>query len=186
MKRWLHFVGIGLALGLFTEFVLRLVAGVNPPAFGAALLFYPAILTAAYALHRLLSRGPPRRWADLAHYFGCGLAGLWVEWNLLGNGPDSNAFQLGMFAMWTTFCFGPRVLTRDAPAARHLRRPFWRAFVVTAVVIVVAVALAPDRQAKLVTAVLTLSGTNIAWSGWLLVTALRDSGTPGAPRAARG
>ena len=37
MKRFLHFLLIGLVLGLFTEALLKLIAGINPPAFIVAI-----------------------------------------------------------------------------------------------------------------------------------------------------
>lgn len=118
MKHYLRFVAIGLVLGLFTEIVFRLIATVNPKAFLAAVFLYPVILTLAYAAHKLIGRVISPQWrGDVLHYLACGLCGLGVEWILLGNGPDSNAFQLGMFGMWTTFCFGPRVLTRESPSS---------------------------------------------------------------------
>ena len=44
--RYFQFLGIGLILGLFTEVQLKLVAGINPPAFIVALFAYPVIVTA--------------------------------------------------------------------------------------------------------------------------------------------
>ena len=92
MGGYLHFLAIGLILGLFTEVQLKLIAGINPPAFAIALAAYPVILTLFY----LLSRNIRPSWkGDLTFYFLVGLAGLAFEWFLLGNGPQSNALQAG-------------------------------------------------------------------------------------------
>ncbi len=174
MKHYLRFVAIGLVLGLFTEIVFRLIATVNPKAFLAAVFLYPVILTLAYAAHKLIGRVISPQWrGDVLHYLACGLCGLGVEWILLGNGPDSNAFQLGMFGMWTTFCFGPRVLTRESPSSAGARRKFWLAFGLVAVLSTAIVHLTKNPDAKFVIAVLGLSATNIVWSVWLLVIAWR-------------
>lgn len=170
MGGYLHFLAIGLILGLFTEVQLKLIAGINPPAFAIALAAYPVILTLFY----LLSRNIRPSWrGDLTYYLLVGVAGLAFEWFLLGNGPQSNALQWGMFAMWTTFGFGPRILTRPAPTIRCGARWFWLAFAVAAVPLTVGVALSSDPGAKVVIAVFGLSGTYLLWSLWLLVLAWR-------------
>ena len=115
MTPYLRFLVIGLVLGLFTEFQLKLIARVNTSAFISALFLYPVILTVSHAAHKFIDRRILSQWkGDILHYMAAGIGGLGVEWVLLGYGPGSNAYQLGMFAMWTTFCFGPRVLTRDS------------------------------------------------------------------------
>lgn len=172
--RSLQFLLIGLVLGLFTEVQLKLVAGINPPAFIVALFAYPVIVTVSYAGSRLLDRFVSSTWrGDVLHYAVAGFGGLAIEWVLLGNGPGSNAIQLGMFAMWTTFCFGPRILTRDSPLIKKARGRFWGAFATAAVLLTAVVLLAPSPKAKIVITVLGLSGTYMVWSGWLLILGWR-------------
>lgn len=172
MRHYLRFLLIGLVLGLLTEAELKLVAGVKPEAFPITLAAYPVIVTLFYGLSRLLDRTVPSVWiGDLLHYAATGIGGLAIEWTLLGNGPGSNALQIGMFAMWTTFGFGPRVLARNAAQRAPGRRRFWIAFAVAAVLITAAILLAGTPQAKLLTAVFGLSGTNALWSLWLLALA---------------
>lgn len=171
MRRYLHFLAVGLILGLFTEAQLKLVAGINPPAFLIALAAYPVILTVFY----VLSRNIGESWkGDLTYYVAVGLAGLAFEWFLLGNGPQSKALQWGMFAMWTTFGFGPRVLTRPSPAIKRGARWFWLAFAVAAAVLTAGLLLAAGHGPKVVIAVFGLSGTYVLWSLWLLVLAWRS------------
>ena len=169
---YLRFLVIGLVLGLYTEVQFKLIARVNVQAFLSALVLYPVILTVAYAAQKYIDRIRISSWkADVLCYMAAGIGGLAVEWGLLGNGPGSNANQLGMFAMWTTFCFGPRVLTRDTSVPQAARRTFWRAFGLTAVLLTGIVLLTQNPEAKIVIAVWGLSATYIAWSGWLLVLA---------------
>ncbi|MFV1996011.1 MAG: hypothetical protein ACC661_11305, partial [Verrucomicrobiales bacterium] len=97
-----------------------------------------------------------------------GLGGLAVEWGVLGNGPQSNAFQPGMFGMWTTFCFGPRVLSRPSPPNAKGKRRFWIAFGITAIPLTASILLTPDPKARLVVAVLGLTASYMIWSVWLL------------------
>lgn len=179
MKAYLRFLSIGLVLGLFTEFIFRIVATSNPKAFVSAVFFYPLILTFAFAAHKLVNRVVVSQWGgDITHYLLCGICGLGVEWIFLGNGPGSNAFQLGMFAMWTTFCFGPRILTRDDSPIDKSRRKFWKAFGFTAILCFVIIMLIKKPDARFVVAVLGLSVTNIVWSAWLLLMARRTSQLP--------
>jgi hypothetical protein len=43
-----------------------------------------------------------------------------------------------MFAMWTTFYFGPRILARDRPGIAPARRKLWTAFAVSAAALTAA------------------------------------------------
>ena len=175
MKTYLRFLLAGLTLGLFTEIEFKLVAGINPRSFIIAVFCYPVIVSLAYLGSRFLDRVVSSTWkGDVLHYIASGLGGLAVEWTLLGNGPESNAFQLGMFAMWTTFCTGPRVLTRDSPLMKKARRRFWTAFALAAVLLTTLVLLAPAPNARLVIAVVGSSGLNMVWSIWLLILGWRS------------
>ena len=170
MKTYFKFLGIGLVLGLFLEVELKLVAGVHPKGFIVTLFAYPMLITLFYAWSRTIDKIVASTWrGDILHYLTVGFVGLAFEWVLLGNGPGSNAFQLGMFAMWTTWGFGPRILTRDSPAAGKRYLSFWRAFIIVAVVLTVAILLLSDPKAKLVVSIVALSITYIIWSLLLLV-----------------
>lgn len=168
MQFYLRFLIVGLILGLFTEIELKLVAGIKPSAFVPALFLYPIIVSMAFVASRFIDRAVSSRWkGDLLHYVGAGIAGLAIEWILLGNGPGSNAFQLGMFAMWTTFCFGPRILARDPMVGSPRARRFWIAFAIASTLLTIAVLVATGKP-KVVVAVLGLSAAYIMWSLWLL------------------
>ncbi len=174
MRTYGRFLAVGLTLGLFTEFVLKLVARAKPSGFVIVVIAYPIIVSFAYAASRLIDHIVASRWiGDMLHYAGSGIGGMAIEWTLLGNGPGSNAFQLGMFAMWTTFCFGPRILTRETVIATPRARRFWIAFVLIGTLITVAV-LAATGKPKIVLAVLTLSAAYLLWSLWLLRLAYQD------------
>ena len=177
---------MGLILGLFTEMQLKLVAGVKPEGLLIAVVTYPILVTASYLASRLLDRRIRSTWrADLSHYFAFGVFGMAFEWFLLGNGPGSNANQLGMWAMWTTFGFGPRVLTRALAETRKLRRNFWIAFGLVAVALTVGGLLIPASNARIVVVILALVGSYVVWSLWLLVIAWRGRGPLAGRRTAR-
>ena len=181
MRHWLRFVCIGLLLGLATEAEFKLVAGINPRAFIVTRFAYPVILTLSYLGHRVVNRCLRSVWrGDVLHYAASGIGRLAIEWTLLGNHPGSNALQLGMFAVWTTFCFGPRVLTREALMLHTSRRRFWLAFGAVTAALTAIIALAPSREAKVVLAVLGLSGANMVWSVWLLAMAWRSRRVSGS------
>ena len=168
MKIYVSLLVVGLVLGLFTEIELKLVAGIKPSGFVPALFLYPIIVSMAFVASRFIDWAVSSRWkGDLLHYVGAGIAGLGIEWILLGNGPGSNAFQLGMFAMWTTFCFGPRILTRDPIVGSPRARRFWIAFVIASTLLTIAVLVATGKP-KVVVAVLGLSAAYMLWSLWLL------------------
>ena len=174
MHNYLQFLSAGLILGLFTEFELKLVAGVKPATFVLALCIYPVIISLAYAGSRWIDRLVASTWqGDMLHYIASGLGGLIVEWSLLGNGPGSSAFQPGMLAMWTSFCFGPRILIRKSSIIDHQRKRFWIAFGITSVLLTSIVLLIRSAKAKIVIAVVGLSGAYMVWSIWLLGLAWR-------------
>jgi hypothetical protein len=116
-----------------------------------------------------------RRRADLVHYVFAAFFGLLFEWTVLGNGPGSNAFQLGMIAMWTTFCFGPRILTRDEANLTLSSRRFWRFFAVTAIGLAVMTLLISNPKARLVVSVVVLSAQYMVMSAWLLSISWRST-----------
>ncbi len=170
MKRYFQFLGMGLVLGLFLEVELKLIAGVKPEGFIVTLFAYPVLLTLFYAWSQMIDRFVVSTWrGDILHYLTVGFGGLGFEWVLLGNGPESNAFQLGMFAMWTTWGFGPRILTRDSPTAGKSYLWFWRAFTIVAIVLTMAILLLPDPKIKLVVSIVVLSIIYMVWSLWLLI-----------------
>ncbi|MGH1362173.1 MAG: hypothetical protein ACRBF0_01365 [Calditrichia bacterium] len=172
MKGYLRFLVVGLILGLFLEAELKLVAGIRPATFVYTLFAYPIIISLSYLGSRLLDRIFSSRWkGDIIHYAGTAFFGLMVEWFLLGNGLGSNAFQLGMVAMWTTFCFGPRILTRSGLEGSSPYRKFWRAYVVVGFLVTAGILLVSGTAAKTVIAVVSLSATYIVWSISLLVMA---------------
>ena len=174
MTKYLRFVLIGLVLGLNAEVQLKLIAGIKPSGFVVALFAYPVILSLSYFFSKAVDRLVSSAWkGDVCHYLVVGLFGLSVEWILLGNGPQSNAFQPGMFAMWTTFCFGPRILTLNSSIVIKAARKFWGVFVVSAALLAVTVLLMADAKVRIVMSVLGLSGIYILLSVWLLTIAWR-------------
>lgn len=175
MPRYIRFLLIGLVLGLFTEIQLKLIAGINPPAFIIALAAYPVFVSLSYAISNWIDRRAWTVWkGDMVHYAIVGFIGLAVEWTLLGNGPGSNAIQLGMFAMWTTFGFGPRVLTRISSPIGKGGRIFWWAFAIAGALLTASILTASAPGAKVVVAVIGLSVTYAVWSVWLLVLAWKS------------
>ncbi len=149
MSYW-KFVGTGCLLGLFIEFEFRILGRLNPKALCFAVVCYPMFVSLAYVASRLVDRIVRHQlFADLIHYVGCGIFGLAVEWTLLGNSPWANpkAFQAAMFCMWAAFCFGPRVLLRNADQPSSPRKLVWRLLMGYGLLsIVVAVALRDPQQ----------------------------------------
>ncbi len=175
MRHYVHFLWIGLILGLFTEIQLKLIAGINPSTFAITLVAYPIILTFSYFASRLIDRTISTSWkGDALHYMAAGIGGLLIEWKFLANGLGSNAFQLGMFAMWTTFCFGPRILTRPSILIEKGKHRFWMSFGIVAILLTSCILITSSPKAKIVVAVIGLSATYVIWSIWLLILAWRS------------
>jgi hypothetical protein len=158
MKNYIKFVAIGYVFALGVEVQYRLLGKFNPKALAAAIFLYPIILSFAWLGGRLIDRRIHRQLtADIVCYFACGLTGLAVERLLLGNSPaaNPNAYQIGMFCMWTTFCFGPRLLIRCDDSTRPLRRRIWMFFGAYFAVSTVLGLLIAAPQARFVVIILT-------------------------------
>ena len=175
MMNCLRFVAVGYIFALGVEIQYRLLGRFNPQALAAAIFLYPIILSLAWLGERLIDRWIRRQLtADIVCYFACGVTGLAVEWLLLGNSPaaNPNAFQIGMFCMWTTFCFGPRLLVRDDDSTRSLRRRIWMFFGGYFVLSTVLGLLIPALQARFVVIILTSVAAYLGMNGlllWLMV-----------------
>ena len=170
-----RFLGMGLVLGLATEIQLKLNAGLNPRGLLIAVVVYPFLITLSFLASKVLDRfiNADKR-ADLIHYLAAGCFGLAFEWILLGNGPDSNASQLGMFAMWTTFCFGPRVLSRKTAEATKVRRLFWVFFALFMGAIGLLGMALPHPEVRFVVIIVATIVAYVFLSFWLLVIVWRD------------
>jgi hypothetical protein len=120
VKRFLAFIGIGSFFATVEEFLTVVVLKRDPGSYIFTLvILFPVFLTLVYFSSRLLDRlvrGKPAQ--ELAHYFVYGVAGLMIEWFLIGLAPWSNpnanpalmfVFQLGMFSFWATVAFAPRL-----------------------------------------------------------------------------
>lgn len=175
MKNYIRFLAFGYVFALGVEVQYRLFGRFNPQALTAAVLLYPIILSLAWLGGWLIDRRIRRQLtADIICYFACGVTGLAVEWLLLGNSPaaNPNAFQIGMFCMWTTFCFGPRLLVRDDDSTRSLRRRIWMLFGGYFALSTAFGLLIPAPQVRFVLIILTSVATYLAMNGlllWLMV-----------------
>jgi hypothetical protein len=152
----------------------------NPQALAAAVFLYPIILSLAWVGQRLIDRWIHRRLtADITCYFASGVTGLAVEWLLLGNSPagNPNAIQIGMFCMWTTFCFGPRLMVRQDDSTRSLRRRIWMFFGGYFALSTVLGLLIPAPQTRFVLIILTSVAAYLGMNGlllWLMVKQHRN------------
>jgi len=180
---FLRFVATGYAFGIGVEIQYRLIGRFNPQALVAAIFLYPFILSFAWLGQKVIDKCVSRRLiADIACYFTCGISGLAIEWTLLGNSPSANpnAIQIGMFCMWTTFCFGPRLLVRTDEATHRLRRRIWQFFGAYFVLSTVIGLLIPAPQTRFVViifvSVAAYIGINVLLL-WLMIRQHRNEST---------
>ena len=78
----------------------------------------------------------------------------------------------GKFCMWTTFCFGPRLLVRDNESTRPLRRRIWMFFGAYFALSTVLGVLIPAPQTRFVVIILTSVAAYFGMNGlllWLMV-----------------
>ncbi|MCB9924883.1 MAG: hypothetical protein H6822_22070 [Planctomycetaceae bacterium] len=183
MKKFLRFVATGYVFGIGVEIQYRLMGRFNPQALAAAIFLYPFILSFAWLGQKVIDKCVSRRLvADIACYFACGISGLAIEWILLGNSPSANpnAIQIGMFCMWATFCFGPRLLIRQDDSTRRLRRRVWQFFGAYFALSTVIGLLIPAPQTRFVVIILVsvaaYIGINVLLL-WLMIQQHRNETT---------
>jgi len=122
MKRFALILVLGSLFATLGEYLFCVLVRHSVADYLFTLAAYPILLALAWGPTRWIERHAPTRLrADLAIYLLAGLAGLAIEWFVIGNSPWANpeANDLGMFCYWATVLAMPRLLL-DRRA--HLRR----------------------------------------------------------------
>jgi hypothetical protein len=161
MKRFLAFIGIGSFFSTVEEFLTVVVLKGDPASYIFTLLIlFPVFLAIVYFSSRLIDhfvQGGPTQ--DLVHYFVYGLAGLMIEWFLIGLAPWSDpaanpalmsVFQLGMFSFWATVGFAPRLFLNPGELSRQARKSVLR-FYIPYFILVYIISLSVPARMKFVT-----------------------------------
>lgn len=169
MKRYATFVGIGSLLATTEEFLTVVILRHDVASYIFTLVvLFPVFLTLVYFSSKLLDRLlPTARGRELVHFFAFGLAGLMIEWFLIGLSPWSNPaanlllmglFQLGMFSFWAIVAFLPRLFLNADERSRRFRRRML-AFYFAWFALVYVVALSAPASARFgATIVLIIAG----------------------------
>jgi hypothetical protein len=125
LKRFLLTLVLGSLFATLGEFLFCVLVRQSVPDYLFTLAAYPVILALTYGplswIERHL-RGPLA--AAVGVYALAGLAGVAIEWFIIGNSPWANpdANDLGMFAYWATVLAMPRLLLDQRAYLRPVRR----------------------------------------------------------------
>jgi hypothetical protein len=133
VKKFLAFLAVGSFFSSVEEFLTVVVLRHDFGSFLFTLLIlFPVFLTLVYFSSRLIRRFiQSARKQEAAHFFVYGLAGLMIEWFLIGLSPwaDPTAnpllmlvFQFGMFSFWAAVGFAPRLFANTDELSRETRR----------------------------------------------------------------
>ena len=125
MRHFLLTLVLGSLFATLGEFLFCVLVRQSVPDYLFTLAAYPVILALAYGPLRWIERRMPTpQSADIAVYAFAGLAGLAIEWFIIGNSPWANpdANDLGMFAYWATVLAMPRLLLDRRAHLRSVRR----------------------------------------------------------------
>jgi hypothetical protein len=166
LKAFPKFVGIGSFFSAVEEFLTIVVLRRDVASFVFTLLIlFPVFLSVVFFSSKWLDRYWRTDAArELAHFCVYGLAGLMIEWFLIGlspwSNPDANpilmlGFQLGMFAFWSTVAFVPRLFLLSHERARKARRSILR-FYIPYFIFVYVVALAVPANLKFAAIILLI------------------------------
>lgn len=125
MKPFLLTLVLGSLFATLGEFLFCVLVRQSVPDYLFTLAAYPVILALAYGPLRWIERHLPGPLAaDVGVYAFAGLAGLAIEWFIIGNSPWANpdANDLGMFAYWATVLAMPRLMLDRRAYLRPVRR----------------------------------------------------------------
>lgn len=125
MKHFLVTLCLGSLFATLGEFLFCVLVRQSVPDYLFTLAAYPVILALAYGPLRWIERRLPGPLAaEVGVYAFAGLAGLAIEWFIIGNSPWANpdANDLGMFAYWATVLAMPRLLLDRRAYLRPVRR----------------------------------------------------------------
>lgn len=125
LKRFLLTLFLGSLFATLGEFLFCVLVRQSVGDYLFTLAAYPVILALAYGPLRWIERHLPGPLAaDVGVYAFAGLAGLAIEWFIIGNSPWANpdANDLGMFAYWATVLAMPRFLLDRRAYLRPVRR----------------------------------------------------------------
>jgi hypothetical protein len=169
MKKFLTFIAVGSFFATVEEFLTVVVIRHD---FGSylftLLILFPVFLTLVWGASRLtdrLARRPPAR--ELLHFFTYGLAGLLIEWFLIGLSPWSDPqanpalmliFQLGMFSFWATVGFAPRLFTTPGDLSSRTRKGILRFYIPYFIVVYLIGFLLPQQLKFIVLIALIVLG----------------------------
>jgi len=139
LKPFVKFILAGSVVATVEEFLTIVVLKRDWPSYVFTLLIlFPIFLTLVFFTSRALDRfWKTENAREVAHFATYGMAGMMIEWFLIGLAPWKNShghpilmllFQLGMFSFWSTVGFAPRLYLNSSEAARHTRRKLARFF----------------------------------------------------------
>ena len=124
MKRLIVFILTGVLFAAPGEYLFSVTIRGDLANFFGAMGFNSLYLLLVYLAARLLMHLVRHRLAALLiYYFATGLAGLMIEWYLIGNSPWGNpdASQVGMWAYWTSMSMMGLIFSDPDPAVHSLR-----------------------------------------------------------------
>jgi len=166
-KLGIRFLTIGIIVASLEEFISQGV--LKRTVFGwiipALLAFIPFLVASAF-IHRILRKKiGTRNRLELSYYMISGGIGLTVEWFLIGLSPWSDAsgtdpvlmavFQLGMFSLWGSVGFAPRIMIDKRSAVVGLVKWFKR-FLAIGFVIIYFVTFASARQSQFAAGIISI------------------------------
>jgi hypothetical protein len=176
VRPFLKFVAIGSLFSTIEELLtVVMIRGDWGSYIFTLLILFPAFLAIVFYSSRLLDRlWQTQRSRELAHFFVYGMAGLMIEWFLIGLSPWSNPsanpfgmllFQIGMFSFWATVAFMPRLASNPDELSRRFTRGIFR-FYLPYFALVYVVAFSLPRAKRFAPVVIMIIVGYVALNCW--------------------
>ncbi|MGD2250173.1 MAG: hypothetical protein PVF58_17350 [Candidatus Methanofastidiosia archaeon] len=153
MNKILKFILMGVVFAGVEEFLtIALIKEDLSGFFIVIMLFFPLYLTIVYFSSKIINYFWRKEFADIIHFFTYGIAGLMIEWFLIGLSPWSNPeahpgamffFQVGMFSFWATVSFVPRMFIDERKKFNKIKKTMLKFYVSYFVIVYIIAFLLP-------------------------------------------
>ena len=144
--RFLRYLAWGISLALGGEFLNQVIVHHSLVGYFSTLTTYLVLLVFGYGLQLVIAKIIKKKViVEIFDYLFFGLAGLMIEWFLIGNAPwdHTQALQIGMFTWWAVLWVMPHLFLETDPSYHSLKRSFWWFFIPFTLVYLIASLVIP-------------------------------------------
>jgi len=165
MKKFATYLLVGLVFYAVMEYMFSVIIRGDYSNFLGSIIFNTIYLAVVYFSSKIIDR-IFEQWKieDIVVYFVYGIAGLAIEWFLIGNSPwgNPNASQLTMFSYWAGAVIMARIFTNNDNGLLRIRRAILLFFIPYSVLSITLGHFLPTHELRFVVMILlAIAGYNL-------------------------